>query len=86
MGSISMASLVKMKGKQNAQKYTEVLVKRLLPFLADNYQNNAIFQQDNAVIYTAKLTTKWLQDHNIATLDWPTKSPDLKPIENPWSI
>ena len=60
------ASLVKMEGKLNAQKYTEVLEKSILPFLANNYQNDAIFQQDNATIHTAKLTTKWLQDHNIA--------------------
>ena len=37
-----------MEGKQNAQKYTEVLEKSLLPFLANNYQNDAIFLQENA--------------------------------------
>ena len=71
------ASLVKMEGKQ---KYTKVLEKYLLPFLANNYQNDSIFQQANTVIHTVKLTTKWLQDHNIVTL----KSPDLNPIEDLW--
>ena len=79
-------SLVKMEEKQNVQKYIEVLEKSFSPFLANNYQNDATFQQDNAAIYTAKMTTKWLQDHNITTLSWPAWSPDLNPIGNPWGI
>ena len=82
----SKTNLIKMEGKQNVQKYTEVLEKSFLPFLANNYHNHAIFQQDNAAINTAKLTTKWLQDHNIATLSWPAKSLELNPIENLWGI
>ena len=61
MGGFSIkgkASLVKMEGKKNAQKCTEVSEKSLFPFLANNYQNDAIFQQDNVTIHTAKLTTK----------------------------
>ena len=76
------ANFVKMEGKQNAQKDNEVLEKSFLPFLANNYQNDAIFRQDNAAIHTPKLTTKWLQDHNIATLSWLAKSPELNPIKN----
>ena len=78
--------MVKTEGKQNAQKYTKILEKNLLSFLANNYQNDVIFQQENAVIHIVKLTTKWLQDHNTATLNWPANSPGLNPIKTLWGI
>ena len=41
--------------------------------------NNAIFQQDNAVIHTFKLRKGWFKTNHIEVLDRPTKSPDLNP-------
>ena len=37
--------------------------------------NNAIFQQDNAAIYTYKIMKDWFKMKNIKVLDWPNKSP-----------
>ena len=57
--------------------------KKVSPFLNRLDTNNAIFQQDNVAIHACKLTKDWLKTKkNIKVLDWPTKSPDLNPIEN----
>ena len=45
-----------------------------------------LVNMDNSAIYTVKLTSKWLQDHNIAALSWPAKFPDVTPFQNLWAI
>lgn len=38
---------------------------------------NFVFQQDLALAHSAKSTTKWFADHDIAVLDWPANSSDV---------
>jgi transposase len=42
------------------------------------------FQQDNARPHVARICMAYLNQENINTMDWPSKSPDLSPIENLW--
>jgi transposase len=66
-------------GNLTAQRYCdEILQPHVLPLMQ---QNGTRFQHDNARLHTAGITTGLLTNSNVAVLPWPSKSPDLNPIE-----
>jgi transposase len=44
-----------------------------------------VYQQDNARIHTSRLVQETMGQLEIDILPWPSRSPDLSPIENIWS-
>ena len=72
--------------KVDAQYYTEVLLKRMIPQMnrltrGEDY----VFMEDGARAHTAQLTLKHLGKRKHLNLlephDWPPNSPDLNPVD-----
>ena len=50
----------------------------------ETFENDCIFQQDNAALHTHILAQQWCQDHFPMFIDkdhWPPNSPDLNPLD-----
>ena len=78
-----------MYGKQNADAYITILQENIVPFiekLHQHLQHNFVFQQDNATIYTARITEAWFAEQAFKVMEWPPNSPDMNPIEHMWHV
>ena len=75
--------LVVIDGNLNAQKYREdILGPHVVPLL-QTHKVIMTLQQDNATSHVARVNIQFLQNHNVDFInDWPSKSPDLNPIEH----
>lgn len=75
-------AVVVIKGTLDGKRYlSEILAPVVLPTVAEN---NLIFQDDNARPHRSHQVTTAVVRSGIEYLPWPSRSPDLSPIEHAW--
>jgi hypothetical protein len=82
----SPGSLVPVDGVMNSSKYIKILKSIVLPFLQTFADDKETFQHDLVPCHNSKAVKKFVQENKISMLDWPSNSPDVKPIEKLWSV
>ena len=73
--------LSKVDGRLTGEGYINLLGNALiLTIHVLGLPSGWILHQDNAICHTSRQVRDWFKEEGISVIDWPTQSPDLKPI------
>ena len=77
ISQVEVGPLVRVQGKIDGQGYLDLFRYRLRRTYPGLYNNNLIFQDDNANAHIFKVVNEWFGKYGIKRLGWPSKSPDF---------
>lgn len=80
--------LVFLDANVNGDEYARLLQTHLLPFVNNHFGGvaNCILQDDNAPAHRAAAVSELKDQLHLRTLRWPSRSPDMNPIEHVWDF
>ncbi len=71
ISAYGMGRLHVLEGTMNAERYIKVLEQHMLPSRRRLFQGRpSVFQQENAKLHTAAITTAWLRSWRVRVLNW----------------
>jgi hypothetical protein len=86
MGYAGVGEFIIVEGIMNAKGYVNISRGNLKKCVRKlGIQDSYLFQQDNDPKHTARIKRRLLYNAR-GLLETPPQSPDINPIENPWSL